>query len=272
MGGGIGLASTGAALLVHAAIAGAQEPKSLQQRMIDVSDAIRAVDEAAELSAEHPDRARQLLRKAAQGYETIIASGVANGKLFYNLANVRMRLDEVGKAILWYRRAQRLLPGDSKLSANLELARQRRRNRFPQPQARALLREVFFWHYGVSISSRANAAMIFYGLGWLILSANLVVSGRSLKVVGAISMVVGLTSGGSVVWQQHAQSVKPEAVIVADDVGVYQGASRGYGLKFEEPLHQGVEVRSISEQGQWRHIELPDGKTGWVQAEQVERI
>ena len=43
---------------------------------------------------------------------------VVNGALLYNLGNARLQAGDVGKAIVSYRRAERLIPGDERLELN----------------------------------------------------------------------------------------------------------------------------------------------------------
>ncbi len=53
-----------------------------------------------------------LFRLAAQRFDSIIASGVVNGRLEFNSGNCYLQAGDLGNAILHYRRAQRLIPGD----------------------------------------------------------------------------------------------------------------------------------------------------------------
>ena len=60
--------------------------------------------------------------KAAALFEKLAASGIHNGKLYYNLANAYLKQGKLGKAILWYERAQRLIPGDPDLAFNMNFS------------------------------------------------------------------------------------------------------------------------------------------------------
>ena len=61
--------------------------------------------------------------EAAAIYETILASGLHHSSVYYNLGNAYFKQGDLGRAILNYRRAQRLDPRDADVTANLSIAR-----------------------------------------------------------------------------------------------------------------------------------------------------
>ena len=62
--------------------------------------------------------------QAERLYQGLIDKGFQNGHLYYNLGNTHIRLGNTGKAILNYLRAQKFLPRDQDLQANLKYALQ----------------------------------------------------------------------------------------------------------------------------------------------------
>jgi tetratricopeptide (TPR) repeat protein len=52
---------------------------------------------------------------AASLFESIAAQHVVNGDLYYNIGNAYFKKGDVGKSILWYERAMKLMPGDPDL-------------------------------------------------------------------------------------------------------------------------------------------------------------
>ncbi|MEK7757114.1 MAG: tetratricopeptide repeat protein, partial [Planctomycetota bacterium] len=90
------------------AAAGSADPE-LQN---EFEQALRDFDEAQRIQNDRPDRARQLFRASAQRFSSIAAAGVVNGRLEFNIGNCHLQAGDVGRAILHYRRAQRLIPRD----------------------------------------------------------------------------------------------------------------------------------------------------------------
>jgi uncharacterized protein YgiM (DUF1202 family) len=84
--------------------------------------------------------------------------------------------------------------------------------------------------------------------------------------------VIWLALGVSVAVQTWSDARTTEAVIIEDNVVVRKGNGEGFEPQFKQKLHEGVELVVLEQQRGWCHIELPDGKTGWVKSSQLERI
>ena len=55
-------------------------------------------------------------------YEAIQTEGLHSAALYYNMANVYFKMDELAESILYYNRALRLAPADEDIRHNLEYA------------------------------------------------------------------------------------------------------------------------------------------------------
>ena len=56
------------------------------------------------------------------------------------------------------------------------------------------------------------------------------------------------------------------------DVVVYKGPGTTYQRQFEQPLQPGVEFTLRQRRGAWCKVELPDGKSGWIETTEVQII
>jgi len=238
----------------------------------ELDAAVREFDEAQENKASNPARSRQLFNSAAQRFESLLAAGVDNGYLQYNLGNAYLQLGDLGRAILHYRRAQRLIPGDPLLAENLGVARARSLLTIPPARHSAILQTVFFWHYHTSPSSRFVVAIGAYILFWVMLSLRAFVRLPGLTWLAVIAFLVATASGGSLAVQQWQDRTVPDAVVIESDVAVFKGPGTAYQKQFEQPLQAGVECRVREVRGDWRQIELSDGSTGWVPQAAVELV
>ena len=172
----------------------------------EFEQALAAFDLAQEMRAGGPDQARQLFRSAAQRLESIAASGVANGRLEYNLGNCHLQAGDLGRAILHYRRAQRLIPGDPLLSDNLKVARSRCLTPIQPTRRSAFLHGVFFLHYDTSVGTRARAAILLYLATWVLLALRNFVRRRWVAISATVCGVIGLTLGASIMIQRTFRS------------------------------------------------------------------
>ncbi len=259
-----------------AAAAPRSTPPSPRQTL---ENALRRFDEAVAIRDQSGEKAQRLYREALEGFESLMRADFQNGYLYYNAANARMRLGEIGRAIADYRRALRLLPNNIDVRRNLAFARSLCEVRIEPTAGKAITQTIFFWHFETPPSGRAWTALTAYVVFWLLLLVRLLTRKR-LGVIGGFAWLcaaIALATGISVAWDAYAARYRPEGVTIADAVVLRKGNGAGYQPQLDRPLPRGVEFRILEqredvEANQWYHIELPDGKDGWLQAEQAETI
>lgn len=209
---------------------------------------------------------------AAIAYEDLADAGVVDGVLYYNLGNAYFKAGDLGRAILNYRRATRLLPRDADIATNLHLARAQTLDRLEdgKPGAAALLRRSLAdW---VTLNEAAMAALILWAM-LCILGAAAIRWPRvrrrlpyGMAVVAAL-FAVALLSAGIHVWDRQAN---PPAVVIAGETEARSGPGADYLLEFT--LHAGAEITVLEMRGDWARIGLPGNLQGWVPAEGVEPL
>jgi hypothetical protein len=207
--------------------------------------------------------------RAVKLYSSLLEHGIQNGHIYYNLGNAFLRNGELGRAIVSYRRCQRLLPRDEDVRANLDFARKSAQDALQAPEPSPALRTLFFWHYGLSRAELLRAVVLLNFALWGVLSL-LLYFRRSevmrwsfmvlliLLVATASSLVVRVASPGQV------------AVVIAQEVDAHSGTSTDTVVRFK--LHAGSEVRALEVRDGWIRIALPDGQQAWIQAEHAELL
>ena len=213
---------------------------------------------------------------AAQAYEQLIAQGVKNSAIYYNLGNAYMQQGEIGRAILNYKRAQALAPRDPDIAANLALARAQTTDRFDGGAPDDL---VGIFNTAVQANLTSNQlALLALGL-WFALGIGIIVyrqmgDGRGKRIVAiaiALSGVLFVISAFSLGSRLYEARNFPAAVIVAEQVNVTNGPGEQYTVQFT--LHDGAEVGLLETRGQWAKLALPGGETtGWAPASAVEPV
>jgi tetratricopeptide (TPR) repeat protein len=215
--------------------------------------------------------------EAANVYETIIAAGIQDSALYYNLGNAYFKQGEVGRAILNYRRAQHLNPRDPDIADNLAIARSQTVDKFENVEAE----ETPFSNF-VQVAEEwltlDEAAMLALLL-WVLLCATAVVMilrprWRSicLWVGGIIALFLGLGLL-SIASRYYAQESYPEAVIIAQEIDVTSGPGNSQQYLVEFNLHAGAEVQLLDSRPGWRRVALPGNDfQGWIPEEAVEPV
>ncbi len=114
-----------------------------------------------------------LYDEAIREYSKLHEQGLESGSLYYNIGNCYFRMEDLGRAILFYRRAEQYTPNDPNLHQNMGYARSKRLDRIDVPERRRVMETLFFFHYDLSQRSRAMLFAVFFGLVWGLLTLRL---------------------------------------------------------------------------------------------------
>jgi len=212
------------------------------------------------------DKAEKLYGKAVLSYEKIINDGrIRNAKLYYNLANAYFLKGEMGRAILNYRRAERLDRADANIQKNLTFARSKRIDKVEVKTEKKVMQTLFFWHYDFSVKAKFTASLVCFAV--VCLAAVLMTwSGRRayLTAAAAVCGIVLLCTSASIAVDIYKQNRTACGVITAAEVTARQGDGQNYQASFKDPLHEGTEFDLLERRSGWFHIRLSDGSDGWV--------
>ena len=225
----------------------------------------------AELKSD-PAGAIAAFRSSAERFQMLVDDGIQNGELFYDLGNAWYQAGDLGRSIASYLRAQRLMPDDPRLEANLAWARSVVRPQIASDDHEALLRRLAFWHDGWSLQTRL---MVFAGF-WLLLWGALLV--RALRryqgwnYLSGVAALVAALLGGSILLDMSSSRTSATGVLVGDDVVIRKGNAESFQPQFEEPMQQGVEFKVLEQRPDWLHIELNNGSSGWIPASDAEIV
>jgi hypothetical protein len=220
-----------------------------------------------ELDSSNPDAAKDYYRKAILSFEHIAEEGgVQNGKLYYNIGNAWFRMDDLGRAILNYKRAALFSPNDQNLAQNLEYARNRRVSSVEAPEREKIFKTLFFIHYDIPSRIRLAVFIASFALIWVSAGAWLFTRRGYLKIMMVVFSIVSLIFILSLSVEMAGRANRPEGVVVAGEVIARKGDAGTYQQSFTEPLSSGTEFRLLERRAQWWHIELEDGARCWIPA------
>jgi len=219
-----------------------------------------------ELSRTDPAGAKDSYRAAVIRFERLVdEGGIHNGKLFYNIGNAYFRLNNLGRAILSYRRAEQFLAGDANLAQNLRYARSRRIDQIEEKQETQVLKTLLFWHYDLSPRTRSALFAGFFAAFWVLASLRLFFGERVPRAALAACGGIALLFMGSL-GLEAAYGSQGGGVILAEQVIARKGDGDTYEPSFNEPLHAGTEFSLLENRGEWYQVELADGQRCWIPA------
>ena len=221
--------------------------------------------QATEISASNPGAAKDLYAKALLRFNRLVEEGgIRNGKLFYNIGNINFLLQDSGRAILNYRRAEQFIPNDPNLVKNLAYARNMRQDKLEIKDQRKIQQTLLFFHYDFETRTRLVLFGISYVLFWIFAGLKIFSRRPYTSWVLSISLCFTLLFGASLYIEGLQSTTSLEGVILDSEVIARQGDADSYQPSFEDPLHGGTEFMLLEDRGAWWQIELPDGRRCWI--------
>jgi hypothetical protein len=234
-----------------------------------ITEGIAAYRKAMD-SASRPDRVAAF-RRAERAFEAAIRAGAVNGDLYANLGNAALQGERLGPAILAYRRALLVDPGNARARQNLRHARTLLPDWVPIPQHGGLLDSFFVWHRSTALATKrlgaaATCLAMAIALGFAIVTRSSVA--RTAAIAFGLTFALLLAS----IATDPAREADRAGVIVVDDTLARAADSINAPRRFTDALPGGTEVRITADRGGWVQIELANGRNAWVTASSVARI
>ncbi len=211
------------------------------------------------------ERKRALMIKSAGQFQALIQDHrIDNGNLYYNMGNAYYEAGEIGKAILSYRQAEKLLPGFSDLQYNLNQARNKLN--LPQPKQSWLeniMKGLFFWHYMMKYELRRSLLLTVFSLVWIVLMMMIFKRHAFLRMGLIILVTLNIGFGGSFLFSYYQLHFVRSGVVVKESTA-RKGPGSGYEPFYQKPLLGGTEFIVTEKQENWWKIKLPMGDEVWI--------
>ncbi len=204
--------------------------------------------------------------KAAQAYEALIAEGVRNGYLYYNLGNTYIRLKKNGLALLNFIKAKPLLPRDEALQANLNYAIGETVDRIPLPDPGGL-NAILFWVDDFNREEHLQILVFANFVFWVSLAFWFIFRTGAWDLARKATLALLILALISTVARIHLDSSDIIGVVLAETVDVKSQFGKDNITLFQ--LHEGAVVSITRKNGDWLQIELADDKKGWIPQETV---
>ena len=212
---------------------------------------------------------------AAGAWSAIRELGIESPELYYNLGNACFKQDDLAHAILNYERALKLDPSYSDARFNLEFAQG-----FVQDKIEAVP-EFFLEVWGRKIcwllpsDTWATLFLLLFaaalGCVLLFLLGRSVAARKTGFICGIVALVIALLCLDFAFWQRTDYH-KADGAIVTRHVTTVQSSPGRDSAKDLFVLHEGTKVKVLDSVGEWRNIELADGRQGWLYFSDLELI
>lgn len=203
---------------------------------------------------------------ARKTYEQCIEAGARNSAVFLNLGHTEYKLGRPALALVNYRRALALEPGNDAARRSLEevqkeLGLSSEGLGFPQIAGRlvpfdflALAGSLFVW---------GGLLLALYGL----------FSGRKRGAVVALGILLAALGAtvAVVAWQGDSRLALSQTAVVTKDIPAYSSPSENSQKQASLRTGEPVRVIATGDDG-WSLVTLPTGVKGWVRTDVLQRV
>jgi tetratricopeptide (TPR) repeat protein len=211
---------------------------------------------------------------AIETYDAIRALGVEDGALYYNLGNAYFKAGHLGRAILNYERALRLMPGDEDARANLAFANELLSDSvepLPLPLVIGWVVDLYQRLRPGLLAEILSLAFLIGGAATTFLLLDRWPSLRTAAVSALVTAVVlAVVSGASLTAKLYSATHLIEAIVVTENAYVRSGPGESSPRLAE--IHEGLKVRLLGEREGFAQVSLANGLTGWIPKDQLEAI
>lgn len=213
--------------------------------------------------------------EAAGIYTAIENLGLESPALYCNMGNAWFKSGDVAKAMLYYERALKLDPSYDDARYNIAVISDFIQDRIePVPEfiLKTWTRDLC---YILDSDTWAVISLIFLAAVAVSLLLLFLSSSLALRRTGFFSAIAAflltVMSVSFAFWQKADYSRKDGAVIMVPVVSVKSSPSSDTSTDLFI-LHEGTKVIILDEVGDWRNIELADGRQGWMKSSDMEII
>lgn len=211
---------------------------------------------------------------ALKDFLSVENEGLINADLFYNIGNCYFRLHQIGRSILYYKKALKIESDHASARKNLEFALTLTKDK-QEIGSEDVIRS--FWEKlfdSLSINLLAVIAIMIFGI-IILLTCFMIIHYRNRERTVPIFITTVLIFFlliflllGFLKWR--AYHFLNEGVILTPSAIGYSGPSEDFTRVFT--IHEGMIFEIEREEGNWSLVKLPNGLGGWVHKEAFELI
>ena len=209
---------------------------------------------------------------ALSDYLKIGQSGYKSAPLYYNIGNCYFKESELGYAVLYYLRAQRLDPTDDDISGNLEFVRQFMPVTLEGVKINPFITFMDSIVSPFTLNRLAWISSILFILFVLFLCAVIYFQfgGIFVRSVGYVLVIVLLVSSVMTTYKYRTDYMTVRGVVVAAEAGVYSGPGEDHDFEFNGAAGLIFEIERA--EGGYYLVIFENKRKGWINKENVEII
>ncbi|MFO7897329.1 MAG: tetratricopeptide repeat protein [Candidatus Cloacimonadales bacterium] len=197
--------------------------------------------------------------------------GFINADLYYNIGNSYYRNNDLGKAILYMKKALKIDSAHAKAQRSLEFLLTQTRNKQSAEADNLLVKFTSDFINSISVNLLAILALLLSSL--IIFTIHIIIHryARRERAVPYffITILIALLIPVLLLSQLKLarRNAADEAVLLADTAIGYSGPSPDFTRVFT--IHEGIILEVERQQDNWTLVKLPNGIGGWITSESL---
>jgi tetratricopeptide (TPR) repeat protein len=209
--------------------------------------------------------------KAISFYNDILDNGEHSTEVYYNLGNANYKLNKIAESIYYYEKALLLSPNDEEIKTNLSYAQNMTLDAIDTLPETGLSK-----FYKVITGKLTFDQWAYFSIGAMLLFVLLYIlfyysTTSSLKrwtfIGSLLAIFICVMAIVFAYIQQRDFNSKQLAIIFADESSIKSEPNSSSQQVFV--IHAGTKVNVLDQLEGWNKIKLADGKTGWIQKNEL---
>lgn len=210
--------------------------------------------------------------RAVESYLKVINGGFESEVIYFNLGNAYFKNGDLGRAILYYLKAKRLMPSNEDVEHNLNFARQ-----FTSVQMEGVklnpvgtLLDNLVASSSLNLLGWVSSFMFILFMTTLILKYGLVIINPAITVLSIVSLSLFVVMASLTSYKYQTDYAARRAVIVSQKSIILSGPSEQSDQEFEGS--PGLVVEILSESGDYVNVIFSNKRRGWIAKNALEEF
>lgn len=212
--------------------------------------------------------------EAIEKYQAILETGNHSEALYFNLANSHYKLSHIAPSIYYYEKALQLAPNDQDIKNNLAFAKNMTIDDvevIPVAGFSKLLKNISDIMSFDSWAKLAVGSVIMFVIIFLIYYMTYsTIKKRFAFITSNIFLFLAVISLVIAFHKFNVAKRDKPAIIFAQETVIKSEPNNRSQELFR--LHEGTKIQIIDTVSQWKEIKLTDGKTGWIENEDIKAL
>lgn len=212
--------------------------------------------------------------EALEQYQSIEKMELESASLYFNMANIYYRTNQVAPAVYYYEKALKLDPNDKDIRFNLGFANNMILDNI-EPLPKSLWQkfmEGVILRFTYETWSRIAVGLAFlFAVLFLMYHFSYSTGKKRFYFITSILSVIFVTTSLFFAYRnKHHMNTNIEAIIFAPAAEVKNAPTKSSEIYFE--LHEGTKVHILETLDNWKKIKIADGKMGWIDTAALKEI